>query len=161
MSQTITGLATIHSGGGTLTFSAIIANGKADAQSPVSFARRADIEDRPNFNGEPVGFKKRNDRWEVTVTCFCATSDFPTTNANSDALKAALLPKELSVVTLADFTEATRTGDAATYGCPSLNGAYVYKEGGTMEISGDWLKITLPLVKYAHETAANLTKAVT
>jgi hypothetical protein len=161
MSQTLKGKATYHSFIGAVSFSAIITNGLAEPIGSHTFTRRADIQERVNANEELVGYKGRNHRWEVTVTCLCSTADFPATNANADALKAALLPLEVSVVALSTFAEATRTGNAATYGCPTLNGDYVYVEGGTVEMSAEWYKITLPLKKYDHQTAANLTKAVT
>lgn len=158
--QTIRGQATVHSILGTMTFAAIIANGRTEVQS-APFNHKADIQERADGNEMIRGFKARNERWEVTITYFATTADFPTSNAYSDALKGACLPRLMSVVTLAGFEEAARTGAVLTDGAPSINGTYVYKEGGSFEPSGDWLKMTIPLVKYEHETAANLTKTVT
>lgn len=158
--QTLRGQATVHSLLGTMTFAAILTNGAAEVQS-APFNHKADIAERVDANEMVRGFKARNERWEVTVTFFATTADFPTSNAYADALKGAILPRLMSVVTLSAFEEATRTGNAATEGAPSINGDYIYKEGGTYEPSGDWLKVTLPLTKYTHQTAANLTKAVT
>ncbi len=159
MSQTLRGIATVHSILGTISYPAIIANGKLEVMS-APFTHRVDIQERLDANEVVRGFKARNERYEVTVTCQCKTSDFPTTNLAADALKAALLPKKLSVVALSTFQEAVRTGDATTYGAPSINGNYIYKEGGGVEEVADWYKITIPLVKYEHETSANLVAAV-
>lgn len=160
MSQTYRGKATVHSVAGTITYSAVIANGRLEVQT-APFTHKADIQERLDRNEEVRGFKIRNERIETTVTCICTTSDFPTSNADADALKAALLPKLLSVVTLASFKEAVRTGDATTYGSPSINGDYIYKGDGTVEETPEWYKVTIPLVRYIHETSANLTAAVT
>lgn len=162
MSQTLKGIATIHSILGTITYPAIASPGKLEVMS-APFTHRADIDERLDANGEIWGFKAKNERYEVTVTCQCRTGDFPTTNLQADALKAALLPKMLSSVTLSGFQEAVRTGvaPASNYGAPPINGVYIYKEGGTVEESADWFKITLPLVMYMHEAADNLVHTVT
>lgn len=158
--QTLRGQATVHSLLGTMQFAAVLTNGAAEVQS-APFTHKADVQERVDANEMVRGFKARNERWEVTVTFFATTADFPTSNAYADALKGAILPRMMSVVTLSGFEEAVRTGNALTEGAPSINGDYVYKGDGTFEPSADWLKVTLPLVKFSHQTAANLTKAVT
>lgn len=148
MSTTLRGKATIEGISGSVTYAAIVANGALDVLS-AEVSDQADVQDRVDGNGIVRGFRARNGRKEITVTCLASVSSG---NARSDALKAVTLPARLSVVTLSGFEEGTLN---------SVNGPYVYRSGGTISYGDDWVRITLPLTKWDHETAANLTATVT
>jgi hypothetical protein len=149
MPATIRGKATIEGITGTVTYDAIVANGQLDPLS-AEFSDQCDVQQRLDGNGLVRGFRKRNERKEVTVTCLCSVS---AGNARADALKAVAFPAKLSVVTLAGFED----GHSPT----ALNGAYIYQGGGGLSYGDDYVRMTLPLMKYDHETSANLTAAVT
>jgi hypothetical protein len=148
MSTTLKGKATLEGISGTVTYTAIVANGALEAIN-ADVTDQADVQPRLNGGGEVQGFRARNHRKEISVTCLATIS---TGTARADALKAAILPPILSTVTLASFEQATGAG---------INGDYVYQGGGSIAYGDDWLRITLPLTKWDHETSANLTAAVT
>ena len=108
----------------------------------------ADISRRTDGNGEVQGYALRNKHKAITIDCYMVSAATP--GAGDDALKALQLPNECTKVTLANFDET------------DLNGDWVYEQGGQILRSptGE-AKITLPLVKFSHQTAANLTAAVT
>lgn len=147
MSVTLKGLATVHGISGAVTYSAIAANGALEIQS-AQVTDQADIRERLDKNGEFRGAAVRNRRKEITITCLATVS---TGSSYADAKKAIRVPDPMTVVDLSAFEEASGAG---------INGSYVYKSGGQVDYGDDWARLTLPLVKYDHETAANLTAAV-
>lgn len=147
MAKTLTGQATVDGIDGTITYAAIVANGALEAQS-ATFTDEADVRKRPNQIGEVKGYKASNHRKSVSVTCLATVS---TGTSMADAVKAVIMPPIPSKVALAGFDEASGAG---------INGDYVYEGGGTIAYADDWVRLTLPLVKYA--TAADtLVAAVT
>lgn len=149
MSTTLHGKATVNGINGTVTYAAIVSAGALDPLT-AQVTDEADVRDRLDAHGEIRGMAVRNKRKSVTVTCLCSVS--PTTQSLSDAKKAVIFPAIPSVVTLASFDEAGSAG---------INGPYIYKGGGTLDYGDDWVRMTLPLVKPEHETAANLVATVT
>lgn len=147
MAKTLHGLATVDGIDGTVTYAAIVANGALEAQS-ATFTDQADVRKRLNQVGEVKGYKVANKNKTVTVTCLATVS---TGTSGADAVKAVIMPPIPSKVALAGFDEATGAG---------INGDYVYEGGGSISYADDWVRITLPLMKY--ETAADtLVAAVT
>lgn len=149
MSKTLHGLATVDGISGTVTYAAIISPGALEALT-AELTDNADVRKRLDRNSEVRGYAVRNKAKAFTVTCL-ATVD-PGSTVLADAKKALIPPPIPSAVTLANFDEASGAG---------INGSYVYEGGGTISYADDWVRMTLPLVKYAHESAANLVAAYT
>lgn len=156
MATTLHGKATVNGiGGVTVTYSAIVSAGALDPMS-AQVTDEADVRDRMDGNGEIRGMAVRNKRKTINVTCLASVS--PTSQSLADAKKAVIFPLIPSVVTLGGFDEAGAAGGVGY--SSAINGAYVYKGGGTVDYGDDWVRLVLPLTKYDHETASNLTVAV-
>lgn len=141
------GKATVEGISGTVTYAAILGNGALEAME-ATVTDTADVQTRMTANGEVAGFRTRNKRKEFSITCLATVS---TGTAIADAKKAVILPPIPSKVVLGSFDEATGAG---------INGDYVYQGGGSIAYKDDYVRMTLPLVKYP--TAADtLVAAVT
>lgn len=148
MNATLTGKATVQGISGTATYPAIVANGALDVIS-ADATDTADVLERRDGNARLRGFAVRETGKELTLTCLCSVSSGA---SYADAKKAVIAPTVPSVVTVAGFDEAAAA---------AINGTYVYKGGATFAYSDDFVRMTLPLMKVSHETAANLCAAVT
>lgn len=156
MSATLHGKATVNGINGTATYAAIASSGALDPMTG-QVTDEADVRDRLDGNGELRGMAVRNKRKTFSITCLASVS--PTSQTLSEARKAIIMPLIPSVVILAGFDEAPSLPGQNGYSS-AINGAYIYRGGGSVDYGDDWARITLPLVKYDHETAANLTAAV-
>lgn len=155
MATTLHGKATVNGVNGSVTYSAIVSAGALETMT-AQVTDEADVRDRLDANGELRGMAVRNRRKSVSVTCLASVS--PTSQSLTDAKKAVIFPYIPSVVTLSGFDEAGAAGGGGY--SSAINGSYIYRGGGTLDYGDDWVRMTLPLVKPDHETAANLTAAV-
>ena len=148
MPATLAGKATVNGITGTVTYTAIVSAGALEAMD-ASVTDQADVQKRLDAHGDVKGYRVRNKRKEISVTCLMTVASG---TAIADAKKAVILPPIVSTVVLAAFDEATGAG---------INGDYVYEGGGQISYGDDWAKMTLPLFKYDATAAATLVAAVT
>jgi hypothetical protein len=154
MATELRGKVTLEGVSGTVTYAALVSPGALEVLSG-GVTDQADVQKRPAGNSEHQGYRIRNRRKEFSVVCLITVASG---TARADALKAAIFPLIPSLVTLASFEEsaASRTGLSSV-----INGDYVYEGGASAQYEDDYVRMTIPLVKYDHQTATNLVAAVT
>lgn len=148
MAKTLTGLATVDGIDGTVTYTAIVANGALEPQQ-ATVTDEADIRERRNQVGDVKGYKVSNKRKSFNVTCLATVSSG---TSMADAVKAVVYPPIPGKVVLGSFDSADGAG---------INGDYVYLGGGSVQYADDWVRMVLPVVKPDATTADTLVTAVT
>lgn len=139
----MTGRAVIRGVDGTIVFTGLAAVDHDEFIESVSLSHSANV-DELQVDGETVNKAYTGQQISLNISYYPAAPASPVSPATaiSAAIAAVVLPPAGSIVTLTNFR---------SFGTV-INATYIYDQGGSIELSGGAVKVTLPISRPTSNT---------